>query len=99
MTSLQCVLLTSMALIVSMIASARTRLNVIPKRGLANAQTVGQEHIVISRVCWGHLARTVFTIVLVNPSMLRGLAISKLGNVFAIPVTQEISMLMTMDSM
>lgn len=88
-----------MAPIVSMIVSVRTRLNVIPKRGLANAQRVGQGHIATSRVRWGHLARTVFTSVFVKPGMLRGLVISRQGNVHASLVTQQISMLTALNSM
>ena len=82
-----------MAPIAAMIVSVRTRLNVIPKRGLANAQRDGRGHIATSRVRWGRLARTVFISVLANSAMLRGLVISRRGNVFASLVTQEISML------
>ena len=85
-----------MVLTVFTSASVITRLHVIRKKEHASAHRVGQGHIAIYRVRSGHLARTASISVPVNPAMSRGLAISKMGHVFASLVTQEISMSITL---
>jgi hypothetical protein len=73
--------------------NVKTAQNVIQGKERASAKRVGLGHIVIRRVRQGHLARTVATPVHVNPTMLRDVVISRLENVFANLVIQEIGVL------